>query len=64
MIEFKYIKQGDYEKNNNLLKEKQEQAKIQLKDYMNSDEVKMIPNLRGYSVVVIKDRIEVEELKI
>ena len=64
LIEFKYIKQEDYEKNNNLLKEKQEQAKIQLKDYMNSDEVKMIPNLRGYSVVVIKDRIEVEELKI
>lgn len=48
LIEFKYIKQ--------------EQAKLQLRDYMNSNEIKMIPNLRGYSVVVIKDRIEVEEI--
>ena len=64
LIEFKYIKQEDFEKNNNLLKEKQEQANIQLKDYINSDEVKMIPKLRGYSVVVIKDRIEVEEIKL
>ena len=64
LIEFKYIKQEDFEKNNNLLKEKQEQAKRQLKDYINSDEVKMIPKLRGYSVVVIKDKIEVEEIRL
>lgn len=62
LIEFKYIKQEDYEKDNELLNKKQEQAKLQLRDYMNSNEIKMIPNLRGYSVVVIKDRIEVEEI--
>ena len=62
LIEFKYIKQEDYEKDNELLNKKQEQAKLQLRDYMNSNEIKMIPKLRGYSVVVIKDRIEVEEI--
>ena len=62
LIEFKYIKQEDYEKENELLNKKQEQAKLQLRDYMNSNEIKMIPKLRGYSVVVIKDRIEVEEI--
>lgn len=64
LIEFKYIKQEDYEKDNELLNKKQEQAKLQLRDYMNSNEIKMIPKLRGYSVVVIKDRLEVEELKL
>lgn len=62
LIEFKYIKQEDYEKENELLNKKQEQAKLQLRDYMKSNEIKMIPKLRGYSVVVIKDRIEVEEI--
>ena len=64
LIEFKYIKQEDYEKDNELLNKKQEQAKLQLRDYMNSNEIKMIPKLRGYSVVVIKDRIEVEEIRL
>lgn len=31
---------------------------------MNSNEIKMTPKLRGYSVVVIKDRIEVEEIRL
>lgn len=64
LIEFKYIKQENYEKDNELLNKKQEQAKLQLRDYMNSNEIKMIPKLRGYSVVVIKDRIEVDEIRL
>ena len=62
LIEFKYIKQEDYEKDNSLLKQKQEQAKEQLKMYKNTEEIKMIPKLKSYSVVVIKDKIEYEEI--
>ena len=62
LIEFKYIKQEDYEKDNSLLKQKQEQAKEQLQKYRNTEEIKMLPKLKSYSVVVIKDRIEYEEI--
>ena len=62
VIEFKYIKQEDYEKDNSLLKQKQDQAKEQLKMYKNTEEIKMLPKLKSYSVVVIKDRIEYEEI--
>ena len=62
LIEFKYIKQEDYEKDNSLLKQKQEQAKEQLQKYRNAEEIKMLPKLKSYSVVVIKDRIEYEEI--
>ena len=62
VIEFKYIKQEDYEKDNSLLKQKQDQAKEQLKMYKNTEEIKMIPKLKSYSVVVIKDKIEYEEI--
>ena len=62
VIEFKYIKQEDYEKDNSLLKQKQDQAKEQLKMYKNTEEIKMLPKLKSYSVVVIKDKIEYEEI--
>ena len=62
VIEFKYIKQEDYEKDNSLLKQKQDQAKEQLQMYKNTEEIKMLPKLKSYSVVVIKDRIEYEEI--
>ena len=62
LIEFKYIKQEDYEKDNSLLKQKQEQAKEQLLMYKNTEEIKMLPKLKSYSVVVIKDKIEYEEI--
>ena len=62
LIEFKYIKQEDYEKDNSLLKQKQDQAKEQLQMYKNTEEIKMLPKLKSYSVVVIKDRIEYEEI--
>ena len=62
LIEFKYIKQEDYEKDNSLLKQKQDQAKEQLQKYKNTEEIKMLPKLKSYSVVVIKDKIEYEEI--
>ena len=62
LIEFKYIKQEDYEKDNSLLKQKQDQAKEQLQMYKNTEEIKMLPKLKSYSVVVIKDKIEYEEI--
>ena len=62
LIEFKYIKQEDYEKKNNLLKEKQEEAKVQLEKYRKTEEIRLIPNLKCYSVVAIKDRLEVQEI--
>ena len=62
LIEFKYIKQEAYEKDNSLLKQKQDQAKEQLLMYKNTEEIKMLPKLKSYSVVVIKDRIEYEEI--
>ena len=62
LIEFKYIKQEDYEKDNTILQEKQEQAKEQIEVYRKSEEIQMLPKLKCYSIVVIKDRIEVEEI--
>ena len=62
LIEFKYIKKEDYEKDNNLLKEKQEEAREQLEKYRETEEIKLIPNIRCYSVVTIKDEIFVQEI--
>ena len=62
LIEFKYIKQEDYEKDNSLLKQKQDQAKEQLQKYKNTEEIKMLPKLKSYAAIVIKDRIEYEEI--
>ncbi len=62
LLEFKYIKQEDYDKNQEILKEKQQEAKEQIERYRQAEEIKMIPNLKCYTVVVIKDRIETEEI--
>ena len=58
----KYIKLEDYEKDNNLLERKQEEAKNQLEKYKNTEEISLIPNIRCYSVVAIKDRLDVKEI--
>ncbi len=62
LIEFKYIKQEDYDKDNTILQEKQKQAKEQIEVYRKSEEIQMLSKLKCYSIVVIKDRIEVEEI--
>lgn len=36
---------------------------MQLRYYSNSEEMKMVPNFKCYSIVAIKDRIEIEEIK-
>ena len=61
LIEFKYIKKEDYEKNNKLLNEKQKEASEQLEKYKKTEEIKMIPKLRSYSVIAIKDELYIEE---
>ena len=62
LIEFKYIKQEDYDKDNSLLKNKQKQARIQLETYKRSEEITMLHKLKSYSIVVIKDKIFIEEV--
>ena len=60
LIEFKYIKKENYTEN--LLKKKQDEARKQIEKYKKTEEIKMIPKLRSYSVVVIKDKLIVEEI--
>lgn len=62
LIEFKYIKQEDYDKDNSLLKDRQKQARIQLETYKKSEEIIMLPKVKSYSIVVIKAKIFVEEI--
>ena len=62
LIEFKYIKQEEYEKDNNLLEIKKQEAREQLEKYKQTEEIKMIPKLRSYTVVSIKDKLYVEEI--
>ena len=60
LIEFKYIKKEDYTEE--LLKKRQDEARKQLEIYKETEEIKMIPKLRSYSVVAIKDELVVEEI--
>ena len=62
LIEFKYIKQEDYDKDTTILQTKQKQARIQLEAYKKSEEIIMLPKFKSYSIVVIKDKIFVEEI--
>lgn len=57
MIEFKYLKKGE----ENKLEEKQKEAKEQIEEYANFEEIREIPNLRKYTVVAVVDKIYVEE---
>ena len=60
LIEFKYIKKEDYTEET--LKQKQEEAKKQLEKYKKTEEIKMIPKLRTYNIVAVKDELIVEEI--
>ena len=59
MIEFKYLKKGE----ENKLKEKQEEAREQIERYSNLEEIKTLKNIRKYTIVTVKDKIYVEEIK-
>ena len=58
MIEFKYLKKEEAGK----LKEKQKEAKEQIKEYMEFEEIKDIQNLNCYTVIAVNDEIYVEKV--
>ena len=58
MIEFKYLKKEEAGK----LKEKQEEARNQIKEYMGFEEIKDIQNLNCYTIVAVNDEIYVEKV--
>lgn len=57
MIEFKYLKKEEKDK----LQEKKKEAREQIEEYCNFEEIKQIKNLRKYTVVAVNDEIYVEE---
>lgn len=58
MIEFKYLKSNETQK----LKEKQEEAKEQIKRYSEFEEIRSIENLNKYTIVAVNDKVYVEKL--
>ena len=62
LLEFKYIKQEDYDKDNSLLEKAQKEAREQIEKYNETEEIQAIPKLRIYTVVAIKDKLVVEEI--
>ena len=58
MIEFKYLKKDEAEK----LKEKQEEAKKQIEEYGNFEEIKELKDIYKYTVVAVNDEIYVEKI--
>ncbi len=57
MIEFKYLKKEEKGR----LKEKQDEAREQIKEYMEMEEIKEIENLNCYTVVAVNDKLYVEK---
>ena len=58
MIEFKYLKKGEETK----LKEKQEEAKKQIQEYGEFEEIKELKNINKYTVVAVNDKVYVEKI--
>ena len=58
MIEYKYLKKEEAGK----LKEKQEEAKKQIKEYGEFEEIRDLKNIYKYTVVAVNDEIYVEEI--
>ena len=58
MIEFKYLKKDEEGK----LKEKQEEAKKQIEEYGEFEEIKELKNIFKYTVVAVNDEIYVENI--
>ena len=59
MIEFKYLKKGE----ENKLEERQKEAKEQIKEYGEFEEIKELENIYKYTVIAVNDKIYVEEIK-
>ena len=63
MIEFKYIKKEEYEKQGEkILKEKQKEAETQIKRYSEKEEFKREKLLRKYTIVAVKEKLFVKEI--
>ena len=45
-----------------MLKQKQQEAKDQLQIYRQAQDIMLLPNLKCYSVVAVKDELFVEEI--
>ena len=58
MIEFKYLKKDE----KNKLKEKQEEARKQIIEYGNKEEIKVLKNIRKYTVIAVVDKLYIEEV--
>ena len=58
MIEFKYLKKGEEGR----LQEKQEEARKQIEEYAEFEEIKAIEKLSKYTVVAVNDKIYVEKV--
>ncbi|MBQ9658674.1 MAG: PD-(D/E)XK nuclease domain-containing protein, partial [Clostridia bacterium] len=58
MIEFKYLKKDE----SNKLQEKQEEARKQILEYSEFEDIKAIPNLSKYTVIAVNDEIYVEKI--
>ena len=58
MLELKYLKKGEEDK----LKEKQEEAKKQIEEYGEFEEIKKINGISKYTVVAVNDKIYVEKV--
>ena len=58
MIEFKYLKRGE----ENQLEEKQKEARAQIEEYREFEELKAIPKLNCYTAVAVVDKIYVEKI--
>lgn len=62
LAEFKYIKKEDYEKNKKILEEKQSEARKQLIKYKNTEEIKLLPKIKTYYIIAIKNELIFEEI--
>ena len=58
MIEFKYLKKGSRRN----IQKAQEEAKKQIIEYSNKEEMKIVKNLKKYTVVAVVDKVYVEEI--
>ena len=59
MIEFKYLKKEE----KNLLQTKQKEARKQIEEYSNFEEIKGIENIDKYTIVAVVDEIHTEKIK-
>jgi hypothetical protein len=59
MIEFKYLKKGEEAR----LGEIQKEAKEQIEEYMNFEEIKDIEKLSAYTIIAVNDKLYVEKIE-